>query len=658
MTNTPFNSPGSFDLGKLKNISFLSDNSISDKVLALKHDTETGKYYLSPQNQLELDQQYRDEIIIGTGNSYFHKSTFIASTNSDNYKILKTYTITVPENAADRKKIYISLNIDLYGNENTTNSSNFYNFTTGYNVMSSSAVIPLAAAGTGLPTCVAGGLPNWSFNGTTWTRNCCFLGSVWGYGGCSGDGIGLDDFCKGSSLTPDGRTSFSNANCCDCPGSDCSGSPPTWSCDGAGGCYSNPTSGSYFTEAICQTNCPVPRWTCSGSPSYTCTSGSTGAYATSAECVSACKAPKWTCNANFTCTSGVTGPYTTQALCMTACVAAPVLWNCSGSPGYSCTSGTTGTYATQQLCTDACKAPPPVKWNCSGSPNYLCTSGTTGAFDTESACVSACHAPRWTCVGNTSCTSGTTGAYSSQAQCLAACVPVPVLWNCSGSPGYSCTSGTTGTYTTQQLCTDACKPPPPPTRYKCISAPTSDCIGATSCVLDYAGTYTTLGDCELQCGNIPVNENSDYSEIGTINTYPVWSNNLPATDLTRMTYNYTHIPGNFAILMYNSLHGNDTPVMFGSENHHPYYEDVISNKQNSKVKINEYTNNILVLQPNFATMRNPIYQGKFNIKNYPRVTSHINSNGDLVLTIEAKSVQYSNENINWFCKTELFVSIT
>ena len=591
MTNTPFNSPGSFDLGKLKNISFLSDNSISDKVLALKRDTETGKYYLSPQNQLELDQQYRDEIIIGTGNSYFHKSTFIASTDSNNYKILKTYTITVPENAADRKKIYISLNIDLYGNENTTNSSNFYNFTTGYNVMSSSAAIPFTTEGTGLPTCVAGGLPNWSFNGTTWTRNCCFLGSVWGYGGCSGDGIGLDDFCKQSSLSPDGRTSFSNANCCDCPGSDCGGVPPTWSCDGAGGCYSNPTSGSYFTPAECQTNCPLPRWTCNGD--YNCTSGSTGAYATFNLCKDACKAPteKFTCSGdpNYDCISGSVGTYDTRDLCRAACVAAPVLWTCNGD--YSCTPGSTGAYANFDLCKDACQAP-------------------------------------------------------------------ALKWTCSGFPDYNCTSGSTGLYTTPEECGSVCKPVPPPIRYKCISAPRSDCIGATSCVLDYAGTYTTLGDCELQCGNIPLNENSDYSEIGTINTYPVWSNNLPAADLTKMTYNYTHIPGNFAILMYNTLYGNDTPVMFGAENHHPYYEDVISNKQNSKVKINEYTNNTLVLQPNFATMRNPIYQGKFNTKDYPRVTSHINSNGDLVLTIEAKSVQYSNENINWFCKTELFVSIT
>jgi len=99
-------------------------------------------------------------------------------------------------------------------------------------------------------------------------------------------------------------------------------------------------------------------------------------------------------------------------------------------------------------------------------------------------------------------------------------------------------------------------------------------------------------------------------------------------------------------------------VLFGSENKNQYYDDVISYKESRVDSENEYANNVLVLQPNFATIDNPLRSSVYNTKDYPIMIASINSNGDLVLTIMAKSLKSSSETINWFGKVELFVSIT
>ena len=118
------------------------------------------------------------------------------------------------------------------------------------------------------------------------------------------------------------------------------------------------------------------------------------------------------------------------------------------------------------------------------------------------------------------------------------------------------------------------------------------------------------------------------------------------------------MPGSFSLIYTQDKNMNDSITMFGSENKINYSDDIISYKQQRTTKTNEYANNILVLQPDFSTLDNPLQENKFNTKDYPIVIAHINSNGDLLLTIMAKKLQSSKETINWFGKVELFVSIT
>ena len=100
-----------------------------------------------------------------------------------------------------------------------------------------------------------------------------------------------------------------------------------------------------------------------------------------------------------------------------------------------------------------------------------------------------------------------------------------------------------------------------------------------------------------------------------------------------------------------------TISLFGQESKIQYYDDIIGHKETKIEKTNEYANNILVLQPKFTTSANPLVQNNFNTKNYPIMIASINSSGDLLLTIMAKSLKSSSETMNWFGKVELFVSI-
>jgi hypothetical protein len=145
--------------------------------------------------------------------------------------------------------------------------------------------------------------------------------------------------------------------------------------------------------------------------------------------------------------------------------------------------------------------------------------------------------------------------------------------------------------------------------------------------------------------------------LGSDGLNPPWFNRWN-TDSGQYVYNYQHMPGSFSLIYTQDKNMNDSITMFGSENKINYSDDIISYKQQRTTKTNEYANNILVLQPDFSTLDNPLQENKFNTKDYPIVIAHINSNGDLLLTIMAKKLQSSKETINWFGKVELFVYIT
>jgi len=122
-----------------------------------------------------------------------------------------------------------------------------------------------------------------------------------------------------------------------------------------------------------------------------------------------------------------------------------------------------------------------------------------------------------------------------------------------------------------------------------------------------------------------------------------------------MTYTYRHIPGSFSIIF---TENDNIPKLlsFGSENRHQTFVDSFSVLDNETC-VNNNISNILNLQPNFATMMNPIENNKTNIKGYPRLVSSIDTNGILHLTLQAKSVEYTDEQINWFGSVEMLVTI-
>jgi len=619
MTYTPFNAKGSFDLGRLNNLFLLSNSDISDKILVLKHDTQTGKYYLSPQSQISENIQYQDEIVIGSGKSYFHKSTFVANTKSNDYKTIKSYTIPVPTNRSNKSKIYLSLDIDLYGKSSDTDSNEFYNFTTGYNVISSSFNTFASATGDDptQPDCV-----------TTFGTDCeCRPG------------------CKLCIKTNLGLCSLSTGKC-------------KWQC-------------------CCQDISPPPvqLWGCSGSPNYNCVQSYAGTYNTQQECASSCVAPLGSCcttsiNGGKTCLESVSESYCTSLVTPSG----PVV-NSEFFANTTCSQITCVT---------------PDRWSCTGSPNYSCIKNPSGAYSSEIDCLTSCVAPTGSCCitssdGSKNCTAGVTEAYCTSLiggsitnttfYVNKVCADVncrvrpPVKWTCTGDPGYLCVSGSSGPFNSKADCETSCKAPPP-IGWSCVADPDSDqeCTDKTKCIQQINGEFSSEEDCYNSCSKFDIGYNS--SSIGISGSSPAWATEFPI-DRSTLTYDYKHIPGSFTVLMYadynkigtnlETPYGNLIPVMFGAENRHPYYEDVIKNKIDDQLfgeQFNQYLNNILVLQPNYSTLNNPISENKNNIKHYPIVTSSINNNGDLVLTIRAKSLQYSNEQIHWFGKVEIFVSIT
>ena len=75
---------------------------------------------------------------------------------------------------------------------------------------------------------------------------------------------------------------------------------------------------------------------------------------------------------------------------------------------------------------------------------------------------------------------------------------------------------------------------------------------------------------------------------------------------------------------------------------------------------NDLVNRITDAEKNknyFKNNINEVENNKTNIKGYPRLVSSIDTNGNLHLTLQAKSVEYTDEQINWFGSVEMLVTI-
>jgi hypothetical protein len=111
-------------------------------------------------------------------------------------------------------------------------------------------------------------------------------------------------------------------------------------------------------------------------------------------------------------------------------------------------------------------------------------------------------------------------------------------------------------------------------------------------------------------------------------------------------YYYRHIPGHISHI-FNKTASTDlsTQVAIGPDKQFQNFTALPSN-------------NTVILQPKFSTITNPL-----DINAYPKIVSSINSSTQgskddkLVLTIQAKSIKSTSENIEWFGSVEFFASI-
>jgi len=401
-------------------------------------------------------------------------------------------------------------------------------------------------------------------------------------------------------------------------------------------------NGTYASEGLCKSLC---------GESYNCVSssclkitGNTGLYETNNNCLD-------NCGETYNCVSGQCqkqtnsrGTFSSQSICEQRCGSS---YNCISG---ECQSqvGIGGTYINETICNNSCG----YSYNCTTLPSGLksCISqiGHNGTYASEIICKAACGTS-YNCISD-SCqeTVGLNGTYVNQFSCQNGC---GFSYNCVGEFCEKIT-GIFGAYASEEACKTICNPP---MRYECVISGNDSCPDSRECVELISGTFETYADCDSACAMEEDVVNTS-SEIGSLNNNPPWTNDLPV-DLRSFNFEYTHIPGSFTIIANTDFYGNYVPVMFGYENRHQYYEDILNIKKSQQSTTNQYANNILILQPNYSSLSNPLLNN-FNIKDYPRVITHINSNGDLVLTIEAKRLQYTNETINWFCKSEIFVSIT
>ena len=192
----------------------------------------------------------------------------------------------------------------------------------------------------------------------------------------------------------------------------------------------------------------------------------------------------------------------------------------------------------------------------------------------------------------------------------------------------------------------------------CCAATTSTSTTSTSTSTSTTSTSTSTSTTSTTSTTTRAPTSTTSTSTSTTSTTtaaPIPCPNEPIVDPAGMTYTYRHIPGSFSIIF---TENNNIPKLlsFGSENRHQTFVDPFSVLDNETC-VNNNISNILNLQPNFATMMNPIENNKTNIKGYPRLVSSIDTNGNLHLTLQAKSVEYTGEQINWFGSVEMLVTI-
>ena len=176
-------------------------------------------------------------------------------------------------------------------------------------------------------------------------------------------------------------------------------------------------------------------------------------------------------------------------------------------------------------------------WDCydpgTGLGQY---GGPTGYTD----CVTNCQAPipiTYNCSGtpNWNCYDPGTGLGTYQGlnaliNCQSFC-QVPDTYNCSGPPNWNCSvvSGSGGTYPTQTACQAVCVAPPD--TYNCSGAPNYNC----SVVTGGGGAYPTLAACQVACLAVPPPASWDCTENTTVISqgvsYGTWTCYDPGTGL-------------------------------------------------------------------------------------------------------------------------------
>ena len=334
-----------------------------------------------------------------------------------------------------------------------------------------------------------------------------------------------------NSVSPNGPFLTQQA----CEDSGCEVPPTYYVCSGVPGsnsCNVSPTPTPYTDKNACEAVC----WTnwlysCSGSPLYICSPGTTGT--SQADCEinrlpgGSCTAPikKYTCSGSTG--TGGNPPYTCYettpignvfSVCSSSCIAPR--WNCSGAPAYSCTSGTTGTYSSEPDCRTACKALP-TKWSCI---NNLCTEsapGGAGTWNTQNDCITSNTCGTYKCVSD-SCrfSSNDNTGYTLESSCRTNC---DKIWCCKAVCGCTSGCGTTTcenltasncgagvtTYSTQSACTTN-QPCCNGSHYECRfkAGATTDAPGNKECIrvngardATNPNHFSTESACKNDCGN-------------------------------------------------------------------------------------------------------------------------------------------------------------
>lgn len=130
MPNSPFNSKFGFDLGDITTINVVATPSGStNRVLVLKPDG-AGKFLLSPE-ALSATTGSSQTYTPASGSSYMKKEVFSATTSTTTQTTIKTFDF----NIGTSTKLYLIMKLDLMGQGNIGGGSEYYHFTTGYNLV-------------------------------------------------------------------------------------------------------------------------------------------------------------------------------------------------------------------------------------------------------------------------------------------------------------------------------------------------------------------------------------------------------------------------------------------------------------------------------------------------------------------------------------------